>query len=200
MKEMLPTKATLDQKLPEGGHRYRLLFIVPKRDFGPQGFLIDGKWVKTGWVVTDGLCNVMPGATWFQTVQEAKHAIDILIGVRGDAEMFWEILRPFRHTPGQRNKDFTGLESGRNESCGRHYAKYDRDVCVEVGTLPEKEPKQFIIAAYKPKDEEHPVLLVTVDGVTVGMVHRRGERMYDLLKQMCYGRPEWMFGQEARPL
>lgn len=34
--------------------------IVPKRDFGAgKGFLINSKWVKSGFVVTDGLCNII---------------------------------------------------------------------------------------------------------------------------------------------
>lgn len=46
-----------------------------------SGHLIDGHMVHHGYVVCDAsrFCNVMPGATWFQTVQEAKDAIDDLI-------------------------------------------------------------------------------------------------------------------------
>src|SRR4051812_47193161 len=62
--------------------------IVPKRDFGNQPFLINGKWVSSGFVViytkahpTMGRyagCNAMPGATWFQTIRRALIAIDCL--------------------------------------------------------------------------------------------------------------------------
>jgi hypothetical protein len=133
-----PTVATLKSELPEGGHRYRLFMILPKRDFGTgSGWLIKGKWVKEGWVVTDtaGLCNAMPAAAWFQTLDEARHAIDVWIAVKGDAEMFWDVLHPFQHTPGQRDPEHTPPATGKTTSYGRHYAKYDGDVCVEVGIL-----------------------------------------------------------------
>jgi hypothetical protein len=68
--------------------------IVPKRDFGAgKGFLIDGAWVKSGFVVTDGRCNIMPGATWFLTVAQAMRAIRIYVEVGGDAVAFWAAVR-----------------------------------------------------------------------------------------------------------
>lgn len=77
--------------------------IVPKRDFGSgKGFWLKGAgetgtdkygWVKTGFVVTDGICNIMPGATWFRTVAEAIAALDIYVSVRGNAAEFWEEMR-----------------------------------------------------------------------------------------------------------
>ena len=81
---------------------YRGFTIEPKRDFGPSGFYIGGKFIKRGYVVVKDGCNAMPGATWFYTVEDAKNAIDILIDVGGDdiwqpaasfAERFWERLR-----------------------------------------------------------------------------------------------------------
>lgn len=68
--------------------------IVPKRDFGPgPGFLIKGQFVKRGFVVTDGHCNVMPGATWFQSIAESFRAIAILDASGGDSETFWSMMR-----------------------------------------------------------------------------------------------------------
>ena len=68
--------------------------IQPKRDFGSgKGFFIGGKFVKRGFVVTDGLCNVMPGATWFQTIPHALHAISCLEASRGDSDKFWRLIR-----------------------------------------------------------------------------------------------------------
>jgi hypothetical protein len=130
----LPDKATLEpQWVPSvGAVRYRTLFIEPKRDFGSSGCLIDGKIVAEGWVVTDGNCNVMPCATWFQTVESARSAIDVLIGVRGDVQMFWEIVQPFRHTPGDKSSLAAYATSG-GTTCGRHYANYTDGVCTEVG-------------------------------------------------------------------
>jgi hypothetical protein len=74
--------------------------IVPKRDFGNgPGFWLPNAgdvgtkrygWVKSGFVVTDGMCNIMPGATWFRTVAEAHRALVIWVGCHGDAQEFWE--------------------------------------------------------------------------------------------------------------
>lgn len=77
--------------------------IVPKRDFGSgKGFWCKGAgttgtdnygWVKSGFVVTDGICNIMPGATWFRTIHEAMAAIDVFVSVRGNANEFWKQIR-----------------------------------------------------------------------------------------------------------
>lgn len=72
---------------------YRGYTIKPKLDFGKYGFYIDGEYVKTGFVVTDGFCNVMPGATWSQTEDGAKVLIDIYITAEGDAEKFWDLVK-----------------------------------------------------------------------------------------------------------
>lgn len=73
--------------------------IVPKRDFGSgKGFWLKNSrtgnygWVKSGFVVTDGICNIMPGATWFQTIPEAIKALDVWLSVRGNAKEFWDNL------------------------------------------------------------------------------------------------------------
>lgn len=59
---------------------YRSYTIKPKRDFGSYSFLINGKMVREGFVVTDEHnVNAMPGATWFQTVKDAKKGIDVLV-------------------------------------------------------------------------------------------------------------------------
>lgn len=70
--------------------------IVPKRDFGPgSGFFIDGRYIKSGFVVTDpsGFCNVMPGAIWFLTIEAAYRAIRIWCEVRGNVDLFYVTLR-----------------------------------------------------------------------------------------------------------
>lgn len=136
MKETLPKSAKLSQPLAKDGIRYRTLTIVPKRDFGGQPHLIKGRAVMAGFVVIDNLCcNIMPGATWFETIEEAKHAIDVLIAVRGDSDMFWEIMQPFKHTPGDRD-ELPGTTG--TMTCGRHYAEYVDGVCVEVGIQEDK--------------------------------------------------------------
>lgn len=65
--------------------------IKPKRDFGPKGFWIKGEWVKKGFVVTDGFCNVMPGAIWFSTIESAMNSLADLIASNGDSQKFWEL-------------------------------------------------------------------------------------------------------------
>jgi hypothetical protein len=127
--EKLPNRATIvmTHPLPANAVRYRTLIIKPKLDFG-TGYLIKGVMVKEGWLVSDGCCNIMPGATWFETIDEAKHAIDILIAVKGDSQAFWEIMQPFTLTPGDKHEA---------ENCtvtnGRHYAVVRDHVVVEVG-------------------------------------------------------------------
>ncbi len=92
---------------PRTKHTHKGYNIKPKLDFGFQPHLIDGKLAMTGFVVTDAkdLCNVMPGATWFQTVERAKEAIDILLECGGNPniwdaqcnhEEFWKMIRQNR--------------------------------------------------------------------------------------------------------
>lgn len=90
---------------------YRGLTIAEKTDFGPHGYRIHGFQVKHGYVVTDGgLLNMMPGATFFLTVEDAMIGIDDLITaqklVKADAHFtdehpFWKLNR-FRHNAEQR--------------------------------------------------------------------------------------------------
>lgn len=63
--------------------RYRGYVIVIKRDWGTYGW-----WCSTqrrlrrrGVVVTDGTCNVIPGAGWFESVRHACIGIDALVNV-----------------------------------------------------------------------------------------------------------------------
>lgn len=72
---------------------YRGYEIRVKRDFGSQFHLIDGMPCMWGYVVVKDGCNAMPGATWFQTVKEAKRAIDVLIEHPEGGDAFWKALR-----------------------------------------------------------------------------------------------------------
>ena len=77
--------------------------ICIKRDFGPgpghwlpgAGNVGTGKYgfVKSGFVVTNGGCNVMPGAAWFRTVESAMRAIRALEETNGEPDAFWEVMR-----------------------------------------------------------------------------------------------------------
>jgi hypothetical protein len=71
---------------------YKGYRIEPKCDFGNRPFLIKGQWVSEGFVVGKGyIGNIMPGATWFQTIEEAKSGIDNLIAADGDSDLFWTL-------------------------------------------------------------------------------------------------------------
>lgn len=76
---------------------YRDHQIVVKQDFGSQFFLIDGMPCMWGYVVVvKDVGNVMPGATWFQTVHAAMDAIDVLCA-SADSDAFWRNLRRLRN-------------------------------------------------------------------------------------------------------
>lgn len=76
--------------------------IVPKRDFGNHAFLIDGEYVKSGFVVTFGTgtykgCNAMPGATWSRDISGAIQMIKVFEKCGGDTpaynnDRFWKLL------------------------------------------------------------------------------------------------------------
>lgn len=69
---------------------YGGFLIKSKRDLPREGYLIKGKMVKVGYVVVDfknPIINVMPGATWFVSVDQAKTAIDVLLEYGPDR--FW---------------------------------------------------------------------------------------------------------------
>jgi len=75
--QVILCKRKEDKKITDEEVNYKGYIIKPKRDFGRDGFLINGKTVKKGFVVTDNHnINVMPGATWFQTIEEAEKGVD----------------------------------------------------------------------------------------------------------------------------
>jgi len=80
--------------------KYRGFTIKPKLDFGRYGFHIEGQIVREGFVVTDGSCNVLPGATWSQTVDGAKVLTDLHIKSKGDATKFWNLVNIRREREG----------------------------------------------------------------------------------------------------
>lgn len=83
---------------------YRNVQIAPKYDFGDDGFLIDGIKVRHGFVcIADG-CNILPGATWAETIDCAKRLIDAYFASNGEADIFWKIVRdadPAQHAKEQ---------------------------------------------------------------------------------------------------
>ena len=61
--------------------------IKPKKDFGQYGYYDSNtrQNLKAGFIVTNGVCNSLPGAMWVKTVDEALQAINILdaVGEKG---------------------------------------------------------------------------------------------------------------------
>jgi hypothetical protein len=67
--------------------------IQPKQDFAPLGYLHEGRYIKDGYIVVRGGCNVMPDATWFLTIESAIAHINYLIEANGDVEKFWRLSK-----------------------------------------------------------------------------------------------------------
>lgn len=67
---------------------YRGYTIEEKKDFGNQGFVIDGFEIKHGFIVTKNGALAMPGGAWFLTTASAKQGIDDLIASGDDGARF----------------------------------------------------------------------------------------------------------------
>ena len=63
-------------------------YIIPKVDFGN---FVGARPI--GFVVTDGICNVMPAACWFKSIESAETGIKALEMAKGNSDEFWNILR-----------------------------------------------------------------------------------------------------------
>lgn len=94
--------------------RYRGYLILPF--VHAQPFLIDGQWVNFGYHVTshDGTINVLPGATWGRTIEQARTFADALLAVgggprgelpEGAAAEFWKIIHSQRGQESTRVED-----------------------------------------------------------------------------------------------
>jgi len=90
--------------------------IVPKRDFGGQPFLINGRSVLRGFLVCYNTgpfkgCNAMPGATWSETIRGALQMIRVFEKVGGEplkrvGDRFWPLLHRINGTT-QRHREET---------------------------------------------------------------------------------------------
>jgi hypothetical protein len=79
--------------------------IVIKRDFGPgKGYWMEGAgdvgtgkfgFVKSGFVVTKGGCNAVPGAGWFRTIKDAMLGIEVM-EMTGDNQKFHEVYKAMK--------------------------------------------------------------------------------------------------------
>jgi hypothetical protein len=47
---------------------------------------------RYGWWVSKGGCNIMPGATWFRTIPDARHGVKMLELAKGSANLFWLLM------------------------------------------------------------------------------------------------------------
>ncbi len=112
--------------------KYRGYIIKPKQDFGTHGFFIKGRFIKKGFVVVKDGCNAMPAACWFQTIEEAKHGIRVLIKTKGNADHFWEIMQPFNYKVGKKDPDHGSSVGETSVSCGRFHATIKGGIVVAV--------------------------------------------------------------------
>ena len=55
---------------------YKGYTIKTMTHLGGNGYLIDGEYVSKGLLVTDGICNIVPGAGWFANIHQAERWID----------------------------------------------------------------------------------------------------------------------------
>jgi hypothetical protein len=91
--QALPALAVVRSRIEHGEFT-----IVPKRDFGAgPGYYVRGRYVKSGWVVTKNGCNVLPGATWAETPEQALDLLHCYIAAgEGDdkgGKKFWALVR-----------------------------------------------------------------------------------------------------------
>ncbi|MFS0841306.1 hypothetical protein [Paenibacillus sp. 1P03SA] len=90
-KEKAPLISNGIMNVPDIRIEYKGYTIKPKLDFGKLHWIVRGNDIRRGYVVTDGIVNVMPGATWFCSTIEARVAIETLIEAKETGSDFWEL-------------------------------------------------------------------------------------------------------------
>lgn len=78
--------------VPDTKYYYRDYVIAPKLDMGKTPWIISGATVDHGYVVTQEHINIIPGAAWFVTVENAFRAIDSWIESKSDIDLFWKLF------------------------------------------------------------------------------------------------------------
>ena len=70
--------------------KYRVKQIIHR-----QPWLINGKWIDRGWVVTSpqGMINMTPGAGWYVTLERAFKGVEAIEKSGCDINMFHEVYR-----------------------------------------------------------------------------------------------------------
>ena len=81
--------------VPNISIEYKGFTIRPKLDMGSSPWLVNGNEYRRGYIVTRNGVQVMPGGAWFDSVIEARAAVDILIESNGDAAAFWNLWNEY---------------------------------------------------------------------------------------------------------
>lgn len=78
------------KRFEAGKLSYKGFEIVAKRDFGASMYYDQGFYQRDGFIVSKGMTNMIPGAGWFSSLEQAKEAADILavVGEAGFNEAF----------------------------------------------------------------------------------------------------------------
>ncbi len=100
------------QRFQRGGVEYRGHQIRAKRDFVDFVGYHRGFYVTEAYVVLKDNTNVMPGACYFKSVEDAETAIDIKLDVC--PTRFWETVRAVQEA--QRNAAILVIEQARQQS------------------------------------------------------------------------------------
>jgi len=85
------TDKEMRERFERGVHSYKGYTVQAKRDYADVLSFDRGFYIRDGFVVVKDGCNAMPGAVWFNTVESARQAIDIL-EVVGE-KRFWDAHR-----------------------------------------------------------------------------------------------------------
>ena len=84
---------------------YAGLWVKPKLDFGsPElntAYVQEGCPEAHGRVVVEKGCNVLPGATWAKSREEALTLIDVFLAADRNGQKFWHLLRAIQRMTGK---------------------------------------------------------------------------------------------------
>lgn len=83
-------EAEKKRRFDAGKLPYKGFEIVAKRDFGASMYYDQGFYRRDGFIVSKGILNMIPGAGWFDSLEGAKEAADVLsiVGEEGFNEAY----------------------------------------------------------------------------------------------------------------